>query len=63
MKYIKPQQFQATGVSRFVGCTSWIELAKNLVEKCDIKPITKELLLKQSDSVKLISIIVSVIIL
>lgn len=48
--------FIGAGVSRFVGCTSWIELAKNLVEKCDIKPITKELLLKQSDSVKLISI-------
>jgi hypothetical protein len=44
--------FIGAGVSRFVGCTSWIELAKNLVEKCDIKPITKELLLKQSDSVK-----------
>ncbi len=56
--------FIGAGVSRFIGCKGWDELAKNLVKKCaeqkHIKPITKELLLKQSDQVKLISICYSI---
>ena len=52
--------FIGAGVSRLIGCDGWDTLATNLVKKCAeenlIEPITKELLLKQSDQIKLISI-------
>jgi hypothetical protein len=52
--------FIGAGVSRLIGCDGWDTLAKNLVKKCTeenlINPITKELLLKQTDKIKIISI-------
>lgn len=52
--------FIGAGVSRFVGCDSWDNLANNLVKKCRdkgfITPFENKALLQESDKIKLISV-------
>jgi hypothetical protein len=52
--------FIGAGISRLIGCDGWDTLAKKLVEECAkkryIEPITNDILLTQSDNIKLISI-------
>jgi hypothetical protein len=52
--------FIGAGVSRLIGCDDWDTLTKKLVRKCrevgEIKPISENSLLEESDKIKLISI-------
>ena len=52
--------FIGAGVSRFFGCDSWVNLAKKLVKRCQldglINHLEEDVLLKESNKVKLISI-------